>query len=180
VIHPYPAGEDRKLRSQGIDCRTLLEGIMTKKTISMLAGCCLVLGVWSSSRTWAQEASVQRKLIGKWTNQNETKGPATINITSIDSGTGQLKGKYSPPSGGAAGNEFDIVGWVSSAAPVANRDNVIVISFSVSLNTYGSIATWTGFVKENKIMASSSNVRSNTGYEWNHITATYDVWTKNP
>jgi len=57
---------------------------------------------------------------------------------------------------------------------------VIVVSFSVSLTTYGSIATWTGFLKENKIIASSSNVRSNSGYEWDHITATYDVWTKTP
>ena len=46
--------------------------------------------------------------------------------------------------------------------------------------TYGSIATWTGFLKENKIIASSSNVRPNSGYEWDHITATYDVWTRTP
>ena len=153
---------------------------MTKRTLSMLAFCCLIIGVCSSSRIDAQDASLQRKLIGKWTNQNETKGPAVINITAVDSATGQLKGKYSPPSGAAAGKEFDIIGWVSSAPPAANRDNVIVVSFSVSLTTYGSIATWTGFLKDNKIIASSSNVRSNTGYEWDHITATYDVWTKNP
>src|SRR5260221_5211152 len=111
---------------------------MTKKTISMLAGCCLVLGVWSSSRTWAQEASLQRKLIGKWTNQNETKRPATINITSIDSATGQLKGKYSPPSGAAAGNEFGTVGRVRSAAPVAKPVDVTVLSFSSNPHTYGT------------------------------------------
>lgn len=153
---------------------------MTRKTLSLLASCCLIIGVFSSLRIDAQDASLPSKLIGKWTNQNETKGPATINITAVDSGTGQLRGKYSPPSGAAAGKEFDIVGWVSSAPPAANRDNVIVVSFSVSLTTYGSIATWTGFVKDDKIIASSSNVRSNAGYEWDHITATYDVWTKNP
>jgi hypothetical protein len=153
---------------------------MTLKTLWMLASCCLFIGVCSSSRIDAQDALVQSKIIGKWTNRNETKGPATINITSVDSATGQLKGKYSPPSGAAAGKEFDIVGWVSSAPPAANRDNVMVVSFSVSLTTYGSIATWTGFLKDNKIIASSSNVRSNAGYEWDHITATYDVWTKNP
>ena len=153
---------------------------MTKRTVWMLASCFLIIGVCSSASVDAQDASMQSKLIGKWTNQNETKGPATINITAIDSTTGQLKGKYSPPSGAAARKEFDIIGWVSSAPPAANRDNVIVVSFSVSLTTYGSIATWTGFLKDNKIIASSSNVRSNTGYEWDHITATYDVWTKNP
>ena len=153
---------------------------MTKRTLWMLVSCCLIIGVCSSSRIDAQDASMQSKLIGKWTNQNETKGPATISITAVDSATGQLKGKYSAPSGAASGKEFDIVGWVSSAPPAANRDNVIVVSFSVSLTSYGSIATWTGFLKDNKIIASSSNVRSNTGYEWDHITATYDVWTKNP
>ena len=152
---------------------------MTKRTW-MLASCCLIIGVCSSARVDAQDASMQSKFIGKWTNQNETKGPATIRITAVDSVTGQLKGKYSPPSDPSAGKEFDIVGWVSSAPPAANRDNVIVVSFSVSLTTYGSIATWTGFLKDNKIIASSSNVRSNAGYEWDHITATYDVWTKNP
>ena len=151
-----------------------------KRTLLMLATCMLLIGISASSRSHTQDMSMQNKLIGRWTNQNETKGPATINITSVDSITGQLKGKYSPPSGAAAGKEFDIVGWVSSAPSLANRDNVIVVSFSVSLTTYGSIATWTGFLKENKIIASSSNVRSNSGYEWDHITATYDVWAKNP
>src|SRR6266566_2396338 len=153
---------------------------MTKRRLSMLASCCLIIGVCSSAPINAQDASMRSKLIGKWTNQNETKGPAVINITAVDSATGQLRGKYSPPSGAAAGKKFDVVGWVSSAPPVANRDNVIVFSFSVSLTTYGSIATWTGFLKEDKIIASSFNVRSNSGYEWDHITATYDVWTKSP
>ncbi len=153
---------------------------MIKRTLFVVAACLLLIGLCDSSRSRAQDALAQTKLIGKWTNQNETKGPAIINITSVDPATGQLKGKYSPPSGAAAAKEFEIVGWVSSAPPVANRDHVIVVSFSVSLTTYGSIATWTGFLKENKIIASSSNVRSNSGYEWDHITATYDVWTKNP
>ena len=155
-------------------------GLMTRKTLCLIAGCLLATSVVGPFRAGARDDSMQSKLIGKWINQNETKGPAVINITAVDAATGQLKGKYSPPSGAAAGKEFDIVGWVSSAPSVANRDNVIVVSFSVSLTTYGSIATWTGFLKENKIIASSSNVRSNSGYEWDHITATYDVWSKNP
>ena len=153
---------------------------MTRKTLCLIAGCLLATSVVGPFRAGARDDSMQSKLIGKWINQNETKGPAVINITAVDAATGQLKGKYSLPSGAAAGKEFDIVGWVSSAPSVANRDNVIVVSFSVSLTTYGSIATWTGFLKENKIIASSSNVRSNSGYEWDHITATYDVWSKNP
>jgi hypothetical protein len=153
---------------------------MKQRIVLMVVAACFVIAVFSSMRIDAEDASVQSKLIGEWTNQNETKGPAIIKIASVDSATGQLKGKYAPPSGAAAGKEFDVIGWASSAPPVANRDNVIVVSFSVSLTNYGSIATWTGFLRENKIIASSSNVRSNTGYEWDHITATYDVWTRNP
>ena len=153
---------------------------MKQRIILMVVAACFVIAMCGSLRSDAQDASMQSKLVGKWTNQNETKGPAIINITSVDSATGQLTGKYSPPSGAAAGKEFDVIGWVISAPPVANRDNVIVISFSVSLKTHGSIATWTGFLKSHKIIASSSNARSNTGYEWDHITATYDVWTRNP
>src|SRR5207244_10715154 len=114
-------------------------GLMIRRTLLVLAACSLMIGICDSSRSHAQKALPQSKLIGKWTNQNETKGPAIINITAVDSATGQLKGKYSPPSGAAAGKEYDIVGWVGSAAPVTNRDNVIVVSFSVSLTTYGSI-----------------------------------------
>jgi hypothetical protein len=153
---------------------------MKQRTLLIILISCLVVAAFGAQCSEAQDAVSYTNLIGRWTNQNDTKGPAIINITSIDSATGQLKGKYYPPSGAAAGKEFDLLGWVGSAAPVANRNNVIVVSFSVSLTTYGSIATWTGFLKENKIIASSSNVRSNTGYEWDHITATYDVWTRNP
>ncbi len=153
---------------------------MKQKTLIIFSVAFLGFCLTGSSRSNGSDNALQSKLIGKWGNQNETKGPAIINITSVDSATGQLKGKYSPPSGAASGKEFDIVGWVSSAPPVANRDNVVVVSFSVSLTTYGSIGTWTGFLKENQIIAASSNVRSNSGYEWDHITATYDVWSKNP
>lgn len=154
---------------------------MKRNSLLVLTIACLGVLVIGFSSSHGRDLSSQSKaLLGKWTNQNETKGPAVINITSIDPTTGRLSGKYYPPSGAAAGKEFEIVGWVSSAPPAANLDNAIVVSFSVSLSSYGSIATWTGFLKENKIIASSANVRSNTGYEWNHITATYDVWTRNP
>ena len=105
---------------------------MIKRILPTLAACFLLIGIYASSQSFGQDASLQSKLIGKWTNQNEAKGPAIIDITSVDPATGQLKGKYSPPAGAAAGKEFAVVGWVSSAPRVANRDNVIVASFSVS------------------------------------------------
>src|SRR5437016_9605114 len=92
------------------------------KTLSFIAGCIVAAWVMTPSLAGVRDTTIQNKLIGKWTNQNETKGPAVINIMSIDSATGQLRGKYSPPSGAAAGKEFDVVGWVSYAPPVANRD----------------------------------------------------------
>ncbi len=66
---------------------------MIKRRLRMLAAYFLLIGMCDSSRSRAQDASQQDKLIGKWTNQNETKGPATINITAVDSATGQLKGE---------------------------------------------------------------------------------------
>ena len=57
---------------------------MIRKTLLVLAACFLLIGICDSSRSHAQNALLQSKLIGKWTNQNETKGPATINITASD------------------------------------------------------------------------------------------------
>jgi hypothetical protein len=153
---------------------------MKKSTPLFLALCFVVAGVCSSVRTVAQDTSLRTKLTGKWTNQNQAKGGATMDITSVDSATGQIKGKYIPPSGPAGGKEFDVIGWVSSAPPRDKQDNVIVVSFSVSLTTYGSIANWTRYMKDSKIIASWHNVRPNSGYDWDHITTGQDTWAKNP
>ncbi|HET9399606.1 MAG TPA: avidin/streptavidin family protein [Candidatus Acidoferrales bacterium] len=131
--------------------------------------------------TWArqlQNTAAQSALIGSWTNLNMEKGAATLNIISVDAATGEIKGKYIPPSGPAAGKEFGVVGWVSSAPPVEKADNVVVATFSVSLSTYGSVATWTGYFRDNKIIANWLNSRPNAGYEWDHITTGQDVWTR--
>jgi len=104
---------------------------------------------------------------------------AVLNITSVDPDTGFLKGKWIPPSGAAGGKEFEVVGWVSSAQPREKLDNVITISFSVSLTTYGSITSYTGYFKDNKITASWFNIKPNTTYEWDHISTGQDIFTKN-
>jgi hypothetical protein len=128
------------------------------------------------------EDSLAGKLIGKWTQEmiGAHTGGAIINITAVDAATGRITGKYIPPSGAAVGKEFDVTGWVSSAPPQEKADNVVTVSFTVSLSTYGSISSETGYLKDNKIFAMWHNVRPNAAYDWAHIVTGEDIWTKAP
>jgi hypothetical protein len=141
---------------------------MTKRLLLLLA---------MSVTSWCS-VHAQAKLIGKWANQNQAKGAAILNITSIDSQTGQIRGKYIPPSGAAGGKEFDVVGWVSTLPPKEKLDNVVALSFTVFLSTYGSIASWTGYLRGDTITASWFNIRPNSGYEWDHITTGQDTFKR--
>jgi Avidin family len=128
------------------------------------------------------EDSLAGKLIGKWTQEmiGAHTGGAIINITAVDAATGRITGKYILPSGPAVGKEFDVTGWVSSAPPQEKADNVVTVSFTVSLSTYGSISSETGYLKDNKIFAMWHNVRPNAAYDWAHIVTGEDIWTKAP
>jgi len=147
----------------------------------VLPTCCLIILV-SFLPSQAQDTSIQSRLIGKWTQHytGMSLQGAILNITSVDSVTGQLKGKWIPPSGAASGKEFDVVGWVSSAPPREKLDNVITISFSISLTTYGSITSYTGYFRDNKITTSWFNIKPNSTYEWDHISTGQDIFTRNP
>ena len=151
-----------------------------KKKLVLLA--CFVIVLSSVAPSQVPATSIEAELVGKWTQHytGMSLQGATLNITSVDSVTGQLKGKWTPPSGAAVGKEFDVVGWVSSAPPREKLDNVITISFSVSLTTYGSIASYTGYFKDNKITVSWFNIKPNTTYEWDHISTGQDIFTRNP
>ena len=151
-----------------------------KKRLLLLACCVVVAG--SLSRGDAQDPSIQTRLAGKWTQHytGMSLEGATLNITSVDSSSGRISGKWIPPSGPAGGKEFEVIGWVSSAPPRDKADNVITISFSVSLTTYGSITSYTGYFKDNKITASWFNIKPNSAYEWDHISTGQDIFTKNP
>ena len=153
-----------------------------KRLLCLLVICFAVIGACSSSRTNAQDNSIPTKFVGKWTEHTAgVKEGATLSITSIDLATGQLKGKWIPPTGAAAGKEFDIIGWVSTVpSPDKQLDHVIAVTFSVSLTTYGSVTSYTGFFKDDTIIVLSQNVRPNSRYEWDHITANEAVFTKNP
>ncbi|HYX30034.1 MAG TPA: c-type cytochrome [Pyrinomonadaceae bacterium] len=144
----------------------------------LVVSCCLILV--SFGRGQAQDASLTTKLTGKWIQHytGMSLQGAVLNITSVDPATGLLKGQWIPPTGAAAGKEFEVVGWVSSAPPREKLDNVITISFSVSLTTYGSITSYTGYFKDNKITASWFNIKPNTTYEWDHISTGQDIFTR--
>ncbi len=128
--------------------------------------------------------SLRRRIweAGKWTQHytGMSLQGATLSITSVDPVTGQLKGTWTPPSGAAGSKEFEVVGWVGSAPSREKLDNVITISFSVSLTTYGSITSYTGYFKDNKITASWFNIKPNSTYEWDHISTGQDIFSKNP
>ena len=154
--------------------------LMKMKALLLLASCCFVMIGFSNGA--AQDNSLPAGLTGKWTQHytGMSLQGATLNITSVDAVTGQLKGKWVPPSGAAGGKEFDVIGWVSSAQPREKLDNVITISFSVSLTTYGSITSYTGYFKDHKITASWFNIKPNSAYEWDHISTGQDIFTKSP
>ena len=64
-----------------------------KKKLVLLACCVIVLSSVSPSQV--PSTSIQTQLIGKWTQHytDMSLQRATLNITSVDSVTGQLKGK---------------------------------------------------------------------------------------
>ena len=148
---------------------------------SLFIACCSLLA-WSAAFAADDAASAQKYLLGKWTQEmiGARTGGAIINITAVDPKTGQITGKYYPPSGPAKGQEFNVTGWISSAPPQPNADNVITIAFAVSLATYGSISSETGYFKDGKIYGMWFNVRPNTTYDWAHIATGEDIWTKTP
>lgn len=127
-------------------------------------------------------ASLPPKLVGKWTQHTAgIKEGATLTIVSVDPATGLLKGKWVPPTGPAAGKEFDVVGWASWAPPVSpDFDNVVVVSFSVSLTTYGSLTGFTGFLRDGQIITVWHNIRPNSRYVWDHVVANQDIFTRTP
>jgi hypothetical protein len=152
-----------------------------KKLLLLICICLVILSDPDSGTAASSENPLAEKLVGKWKQEmiGARTGGAIINITAVDS-AGRISGKYTPPSGPAGGKEFDVIGWISSAPPQEKADNVITVSFTVSLSTYGSISSETGYLKDNKIFAMWHNVRPNTAYDWAHIATGEDVWTKVP
>jgi hypothetical protein len=130
-----------------------------------------------SKRAQPIDPAIQTQLVGKWTNPVDG---LVVEITAVDLASGQIKGHVSPPTGPAAANEHDLVGWVSAAPPREKFDNVTPITFSTTLYEYGTLPAWSGFIKDGKIVTMHYLVWPNRAYSWDHISAFQETWTKLP
>jgi hypothetical protein len=152
-----------------------------KRIIPLLLVCSFSFVLVSATAAPIDE-NLKKAVMGKWKQEmvGARTGGAIIEIASLDQATGRMIGTYVPPSGPAVGQRFELIGWISSAPPQEKADNVTTIAFTVSLATYGSISSETGYLKDGKIYAMWHNVRPNTTYDWAHIATGEDIWTKIP
>ena len=121
------------------------------------------------------DASLRDKLTGRWTNSVDH---LVIEITSVDLASGALRGTVSPPTGPAAAEGHELIGWVSIAPPAPDVDNVVPVTFSTTLYEYGTLPTWSGFLKDGVITTMHYLVWPNKKYSWDHISAFQETWTK--
>src|SRR5438270_5310027 len=114
------------------------------KELRIFGACALALAALISSasaadysaRAMALDASLAKRLIGKWTNPVDH---VIIEITKVDLTSGAVTGKEWPTTGLAKGDEHDLVGWVNSAPPKTGYDNVVPVSFSTTMYEYGTL-----------------------------------------
>lgn len=118
-----------------------------------------------------------KELLGEWTNSLKS----TLTIKAIDKDTGAITGTYRSPSG-TGGQEFPLTGWVNTAPAQSKKDNAVIISFSVRWGKIGSVTSWTGYyalVDSNATIVGQWNLaRANSDYQWDHIVAGQDRFTK--
>jgi hypothetical protein len=147
----------------------------------------LVLGLaWSASASAAQapdyskraqsiDSAVQAKLLGRWTNSVDG---LIIEITSVDSASGRIEGFVLPQTGPAAADSHELIGWVSMAPAKENLDNVVPVTFSTTLYEYGTLPSWSGYLKGDTLVTMHYLVWPNKAYSWDHISAFQETWTK--
>jgi hypothetical protein len=157
--------------------------ILRAASLGLLLGAAAAAGATDySKRARPIDESIRAALLGKWTNPVDG---LVIDIRSIDPVTGQLGGKEWPTSAllagsSAAGTEHDIIGWVNAAPSRPDMDNVVTISFSTSLFEYGTLPSWSGFLRDGRIVTMHYLVWPNRTYKWDHISAYQETWTRVP
>lgn len=113
-------------------------------------------------------------LIGTWHNPLGS----TLKITSVNASTSQMSGTYTLNSG----KQFPLVGWVNDLPPA--NDHVLALAFSVRFGSYGTITSWTGYLKKEstglKITTLWHYVMPNSDLPWDHIVTNCDVFTPGP
>jgi Avidin family len=128
-------------------------------------------------RAQALDPSLRNRLVGKWTNPVDS---VVVEITLVDLTSGRIQGKEWPTTGPAAGNEHELVGWVSIAPPKEGYDNVVAVSFSTTLYEYGTLPVWAGFLRDDKIITMSYLVWPARLYPWDHLSAFQQTWSRVP
>src|SRR5215472_5185269 len=128
-------------------------------------------------RLLALDASLQAKLLGRWTNPVDH---VIIEISSIDLASGALHGTEWAQTGPAAGDAHELVGWVSAAPQKEGFDNVTPVVFSTTLYEYGTLPSWSGFYRDGQIVTMHYLIWPNRSYTWDHVSAFQETWTKLP
>jgi len=114
-------------------------------------------------------------LIGVWKNQLNS----TFNITQVDSATMELRGVYRSASGTTGGGYSALghINWATTNEP--NKDVGIVVSFSVHWGNIGSVTTWNGIVRDDKVLVTQWFLVSPvSSYAWDHVLIGQDTFIK--
>ena len=123
------------------------------------------------------DPSVTARLVGRWTNPVDK---VIIQIDTVDLQSGAIRGREWPTSGEAKGDEHELTGWVSGAAPRPGFDNVVPVTFSTTLHEYGTLPIWAGFLKDGQIVTLHYLVWPNRTYAWDHISSFSETWSRIP
>ncbi len=131
------------------------------------------------------DPAIIAELKGDWKNALNS----TLRIKSIDPSSGAIDGSYISPQG-TNGTEYPLHGWVNTKAPDSTSQfPVVVISWSVRWGTIGSVTAWNGFYaalpkdgtsKTPTIVGQWLLSRPDGNYEWDHVLAGQDRFTKAP
>lgn len=155
------------------------------RKLRFIGSCVLALAAFASparaadysKRVMALDPAISKLLIGKWTNPVDH---VIVEITNIDLTSGAITGKEWPTSGLAKGDEHDLVGWINAAPPKTDYDNVIPVTFSTTMYEYGTLPSWSGFLRGDSLVTMHYLVWPNRPYSWDHISAFQETWSRIP
>jgi hypothetical protein len=123
------------------------------------------------------DPAIRKELLGRWTNPLDK---LIIEITDVDLISGKIAGTMSPTTGPAAADGHELTGWVSAAPENKNADHVVPVSFTSTLYEYGTLPSWTGYLKDAQLVTLSLLSWPNKPYAWDHMTVFQVTWTKLP
>jgi hypothetical protein len=123
------------------------------------------------------DPAVSAQLIGRWTNPVDK---VIIQIDAVDLESGMIHGREWPTSGQAQGDEHELIGWVSAAAPRQGFDTVTPVTFSTTLHEYGTLPIWAGFLKDGQLVTMHYLVWPVRTYSWDHISSFSETWSRLP